>query len=145
MFLDHFWLHFCMIFDDFLILFSMSIFEWIFEGFFYEKTCFFNDVLHYLFNVFVCAEPSKRKGWVSLNSTKNNIISWFLQIRGVRHLIEIHAATVRFSSRRRRPIRHWFFIDVSLILDSFSHVLGKFFDFFDAFFNHVLGCIFDTF
>ena len=108
----------------------------------------FKDSLHHFFNVFVCAEPSKRKGRNSKKPYKTCICSYIFRIRGFRILIKIITSKVRFSSQRRRPFGHRFFIDFSSMLAPFSHCCFFCFffdDFFDVFFNDVFASMFNDF
>ena len=89
--------------------------------------CFLCDLLYHFLNVFVCAEPSKRKGRNSKKPDKTCIFSYFFRMRGFRIFIKILTSKVRFSSQRRRPFGHRFFFYSSSILAPFSHDFSMFF------------------
>ena len=102
-----FWLP---LFDDFRYVFRLRFLSCVLKVFELAKCVFLMIVGIVVLKVFVCAGPSKRKGRNSKTLIKPLCFSCIFKMRGFEMLIEIHTSKVHFSSRRRRPFRHRFFI-----------------------------------
>ena len=121
------WFHFVMIFEMFFDFDCWTIKNSFFDD---NNVCFLTICWHRFLNIFVCIGPSKRKGWHSTKPNISSVFSYIFKIWGFDIFKEIHTSRVRFSSRRRRPFRHRFFVVFSTILDRFSDDLLMFFRWF---------------